>query len=226
MALTYLDLTNRVLRALNEVELDSTSFGSAIGFHAEVKSGVNAAIRKVLEKEEYEWPFLYTEGTQVLVIGQPVYNLPASCFKLDWDSFYIPASSGVSASHLGYINFDEYRKQFRLQDSNNAITATYAKPQYVTLHQSGTKFIVTPSPDAVYTVKFEYFTRPNNLSAYSDTTIIPDAFEDAIFHGAMYHAYMFRDNVEQAGSAAGQFDDTIAMMRRTLINRPTSMRAL
>lgn len=226
MALTYLDLTNRVLRALNEVELDSISFASAYGFHAEAKSAVNAAIRKVLEEEEYEWPFLHTEGTQVLVVGQGMYNLPANCFKVDWDSFYIQPSATVSATHLGYVNFDQYRQVLRLQDLNNAVVTEYATPKNVTLHQSGSKFIVTPYPDATYTVKFEYFSRPNNLSVYNDTAIIPDAFEDAIFHAAMYHAYMFRDNVEQAGMAQGQYDNCVRMMRRALINRSTTMRAL
>jgi hypothetical protein len=226
MAPTYLHLTNRVLRALNEVELDATSFGSALGFHAEAKSAINAAIRKVLEAEEYEWPFLYRDGTQVLVVGQGPYNLPSDCFKPDWDSFYIPGTATVGATHLGFLNFDEYRRQNRLRDSDRAVTETYAKPRYVTLHQSGTKFAVTPTPDLAYTVKFEYFARPDNLVAAADETVIPAAFEDAIFHYAMYHAYMFRDNVEQAGSAQGQFDESLKMMRRTLINRSTTMRAV
>lgn len=226
MALTFLNLTNRVLRALNEVELDMITFGSTYGFHSEAKSAVNAAIRKILEEEEYEWPFLHVEGNQTLVIGQSTYNLPAGCFKMDWDSFYLSATSTVSAAHLGFINFDQYRQMIRARDLNNAVISGYAVPKNVTMHQSGTKFILTPAPDAAYVVNFEYFTRPANLVAYNDTTVIPDAFEDAIFHGAMYHAYMFRDNVEQAGSAQGQMDAAVRMMRRALINRSTTMRAL
>jgi len=41
MATTYLELTNELLRELNEVALTSTTFGAALGVQQHVKDSVN-----------------------------------------------------------------------------------------------------------------------------------------------------------------------------------------
>ena len=41
MATTYLDLTNEVLRELNEIPLTSANFASAVGLQKFVKDAVN-----------------------------------------------------------------------------------------------------------------------------------------------------------------------------------------
>ena len=43
MAETFLNLSNELLRELNEVSLTSTTFSSAIGVQAHVKDSVNRA---------------------------------------------------------------------------------------------------------------------------------------------------------------------------------------
>ena len=44
MATTYLDLTNEILRELNEVPLTSSNFSSAVGFQQFVKDAINKSI--------------------------------------------------------------------------------------------------------------------------------------------------------------------------------------
>ena len=44
MATTYLDLTNEVLRELNEIPLTSANFASAVGLQQFVKDAVNKSI--------------------------------------------------------------------------------------------------------------------------------------------------------------------------------------
>ena len=44
MATTYLDLTNEVLRELNEIPLTSANFSSAVGLQQFVKDSVNKSI--------------------------------------------------------------------------------------------------------------------------------------------------------------------------------------
>jgi hypothetical protein len=41
MATTYLTLTNEVLRELNEVQLTSANFASAVGIQAFIKESIN-----------------------------------------------------------------------------------------------------------------------------------------------------------------------------------------
>lgn len=57
MATTYLDLTNEVLRELNEVVLTSSTFSSATGIQSFVKDALNKSIFDI-SNEEPQLPFL------------------------------------------------------------------------------------------------------------------------------------------------------------------------
>ena len=57
MAKTFLELTNEVLRELNEVTLTSSTFANAIGLQAHVKDCINRAYLDIVN-EEPKWPFL------------------------------------------------------------------------------------------------------------------------------------------------------------------------
>ena len=57
MATTYLDLTNELLREMNEVVLTSSNFASALGIQAHAKDCVNRAYLDIV-LEEPQWPFL------------------------------------------------------------------------------------------------------------------------------------------------------------------------
>ena len=59
MAKTYLQLTNELLRELNEVVLTSSNFASAIGIQAHAKDCINRAYLDIVT-EEPKWPFLAT----------------------------------------------------------------------------------------------------------------------------------------------------------------------
>ena len=63
MAYDYLGLVNDVNRRLNEVELTSSNFGSAIGEYAMVKDAVNASIRYI-NQHEYGFPFNHDTETK------------------------------------------------------------------------------------------------------------------------------------------------------------------
>ena len=54
---TYLDLCNTILRELNEVELTSTTFTSALGIQKFVKDTINRAYFDICNAED-KWNFL------------------------------------------------------------------------------------------------------------------------------------------------------------------------
>ncbi|MEK9738517.1 MAG: hypothetical protein VW438_02185, partial [Euryarchaeota archaeon] len=58
-------------------------------------------------------------------------------------------------------------------------------------------FILYPFPNKGYTLKFDYFTFPSDLSAHDDTTTIPDRFAPVIIDGATSYAYQYRGEIEQ-----------------------------
>ena len=86
MATTYLTLTNRVLRELNETELTSSTFASSRGVQTAVKDFVNKGIHDIYN-ETGEIPLLYARTTQDLFVGDNEYDLPNDLRKVDMDSF-------------------------------------------------------------------------------------------------------------------------------------------
>lgn len=99
MALTYLHLCNRVLKALNEVELSDAIFPNAIGFDAEVKDAINNSIFDIYNEEELTWPWAHSEQTFVTTIGQTAYTPPSLVDRIDWNSFQIEVAS-IAVSSL------------------------------------------------------------------------------------------------------------------------------
>ena len=88
MATTYLTLTNKVLRELNETELTSSTFSSSRGIQTAVKDFVNKGINDIYN-EAAEIPLLYARTTQNLTTGDSEYDFPTDFRKIDRDSFTI-----------------------------------------------------------------------------------------------------------------------------------------
>jgi hypothetical protein len=94
---TYLVLSNRVLNALNEVEMTSANFSSSRGIQTAVKNFVNRGLHDVYNELE-ELPSLHKETYHVTNAGQREYSLPTADSpvsgdlqwrKIDWDTFYL-----------------------------------------------------------------------------------------------------------------------------------------
>jgi len=211
MPSTYMDLTNRLLRRLNEVELTSSNFASAKGIHAAARDAVLDTVRKI-NNSKYKWPFNSTSGTQVLTVGQELYDWPASFKSVEWDSFQIlrDTNLGVNHKHLGVINREEWYANRRDVDMD-ATTTGVTVPDYVFLAQNN-KWGVTPSPDQAYTVAFSYWTQPDDLDAYDDEVTIPSEFDYVITAGGLYHMYLFSDNDSRTQLAWQAYEDGMSNM--------------
>ena len=103
MATTYLTLTNKVLRELNETELTSSTFASSRGIQTAVKDFVNKGINDIYN-EAAKIPLLYARTTQNLTTGDNEYDFPADFRKIDRDSFTIAprelVTNGEFASNI------------------------------------------------------------------------------------------------------------------------------
>ena len=103
MATTYLTLTNKVLRELNETELTSGTFASSRGIQTAVKDFVNKGINDIYN-EAAEIPLLYARTTQNLTTGDNEYDFPTDFRKIDRDSFTIAprelVTNGEFASNI------------------------------------------------------------------------------------------------------------------------------
>lgn len=95
MAYTYLQLINRALVKINEVEVTSANFATTRGIQTLAKNTVNDAIRDLIG-EELEWPFNVASTTQALTVGTQEYAIPTSTRSMDWDSFFIKPINEVT----------------------------------------------------------------------------------------------------------------------------------
>lgn len=223
MALTFLGLTNSLLERLNEVPLTSTNFSSAVGFAKHAKNAVNATINDIHSKER-EWPFNYQQQTFVTVVttdpeADVIYTIPSTVLSINWNTFFIDRDDTltpkVQTTALIYKDYTEYAQQQRPIDFQ-VNTPERVQPRVVS-RSPNNSIILSGVPDRVYTVKYDAYIKPVALSAYTDTTTIPDMYEDLILDGASMYAYMFRENQEGAMIWQSQYKTKLDNMRQSLI---------
>lgn len=218
MGSTFLDLTNRVIRRINEVELTETSFAAARGIQAVVKDSVQDSINEI-NQQKWNWPYHTMDGSQVLTIGQNEYLWPADFKSADWQSFQLEADPALNSNNttLTQIDTDEWYQYLRDLDDNNAPNGRM-EPRYVFNNPKG-GFGVTPSPNQAYTVSYTYWKRPEQLTLFSDTTDIPVEFNNVILFGALYHMNLFRENPEGVSIARTRFEKSVVDMYQILVEQ-------
>lgn len=128
----------------------------------------------------------------------------------------VAKSNTVVQRTLRFKDLDSYRDE-KYDDSDAAMnTDGYAKPDKV-IRKSDNNFLISPPPDRVYSIYYEGFVAPTAMTLYNDTCTIPTMFDQVIVDKALHFAYMFRDNLEQAGMAQQRYEDNVRKMRRILI---------
>lgn len=222
MATTFLNLTNKLLRRLNEAELTSSQFASARNIQASAKDFIADTIDEI-NAAETAWDFNYLTGTQVLVVGQESYDFPADANTVDWNSFYVVADGTLNTktTQLIFLKKYDYYKSFRPEDED-AGAAGIDLPRYV-YQGPGQTFGVTESPDKAYTIKFDYYADPLRLETYDDVSTIPSKYDYVIIDGALRHFYAHKDNTEEWDRAETRFKNSLNQMRLSTINKQDYM---
>ncbi len=241
MATSYLDLTNELLRELNEVTLDSANFSSAVGVQGHVKDSINKAYFDIINSEP-QWPFLsagdsgevdpmYGNVYVETVIGQRYYELKASSDSIkndygsiDWDNFYITTVgvAGATAPYVGqnlrFTTTEEW-KSFRRVGENldDADTQSFGEPDRVIRSPDSRKFGLSPIPDKVYRVWFYAWNLPTKFVAYSDEVVFPEMYTTVLLARARYYIHQFKDNPQAASFAADDYKKGLRSMRSNLI---------
>jgi hypothetical protein len=78
---------------------------------------------------------------------------------------------------------------------------------------------VYPPPDNEYELVYEYYRLPVDLIDSTDVPSIPEQFRSVVIDGAMYYAYLFRGNTQDATIQFQKFEEGIKDMRTLYINR-------
>jgi hypothetical protein len=217
MAYNFLELVNDVNRRLNEVPLTSSTFASATGYQADVKSYVNTAINRI-NREEFEWPFNHVTIDQLLVVDQSKYSLPLDLKSAAFDTFRVKGEAvlSVDSKRLSAMDYEEYRHKY--PDHEFRPELYHDAPEYVSRTRD-LAFVISPPPDKAYTVRYEYYRFPLDLETFDAVPTIPPQFKWVILEGALYSAYMFRGGIEEATISTQLFQSGLKDMRKIYINR-------
>jgi hypothetical protein len=242
MATTYLDLTNEILRELNEVPLTSANFANATGFQQFVKDTVNKSIFDIAN-EEPQLPFFsagvsgstdpfYGNVTVPTVAGQRWYTLKSDSSSIttdyasiDWDDFYVTTInvSGETAPYvskgLRFLTLDDWKRYYRdSENEDDANSQTYGEPKFVIKSPDNRKFGLSPIPDKVYNIHFYAFVRPTALSAYDDTMVLPEQYSNIVTARMRYYVWQFKESPQQAAFALDDYKKGMKSMKSNLMN--------
>lgn len=213
---TYLEMVNKLIRRVNEVELDSSNFASARGVHGAIKDGIVDTLDKIYQRK-YKWPFLAVLQTQVLTAGDQQYSWPADFLSVDWNSFQLQKDEtlNVASKTLKVLQREEWYR-YRRDGDTDSLPDGRNIPVYVFSDQ-GLGWGVTPNPERAYTIKYTYYKNPVRPTLYSDEILLPKEYEFVVMAGALYHMYLFYDNNERATIAKEERDVGIADMVNSLL---------
>ena len=114
--------------------------------------------------------------------------------------------------------------------ANSTTAATHADGVAVTQFDAGSiprsivrtpdnNYLLYPYPDKAYTLAFDYYTFPSDLSAHGDTTTIPERFAPVVVDGATAYVYQYRGELNQYQLNFARFEEGIKNMRSLLINK-------
>ena len=220
--MNYLELTNAVLREINEVEI--TNVSSTRGVQSSVKDFINKAQRDIINSE-VEWPFTVVNQSFTTTAGTAEYDRESDAKTLDFDSFTIQESASTAERTLKYLSFEEYLERRNEADTNPDSSAR-ALPEYV-YSTPDNKIGLSPVPDeSTYTVRYYYYQTNTDMATNTDTPTIPERFHDVIVNRARYYTHMLRSDVQFSQLALRDYTEGLSRMRVELINRKDYMRAV
>ena len=238
---TYLNLSNELLRELNEVVLTSSTFSGAIGIQAHVKDSINRAYLDIVN-EEPQWPFLATAltgatdpmygntyietvaGTRWYLLKSSSSSLTTDYGAIDWDNFLLTTVgvSGESAPYtvknLRFTTTEEWKDYFRVaQNKDDADTQNYGVPDRVIKSPDLRKFGLSPIPDQVYRIWFYAYDLPTELSAHGNSTVFPNIYNPVLLARARYYIHQFKENPQAAAFAAEDYNRGLRLMKLNLM---------
>ena len=216
MPSTFIQLTNRLLRRLNEVEISQTDFTSVRGIQSTAKDCILDTVREI-NTAKIDWPFNAVEHSQNLSVGVEEYGWPNNFTAVDWNSFQIQKDGALNINHkrLKPIMREEWYDNLR--DSDYDAEGDGKNIPIWVFPSHGQGFGVSPSPNEAYPIKYRYYKNPDDLELFDDEVTIPNKFDYVIIAGALFHLNQFKENMEGAQLAKVSYDAGMKNMRNTFL---------
>ncbi len=187
--MTYLNLMNNVLRRLREDETTSVTSGTYVKM---VSDFINDA--KTLVGQSADWSALRETLTISTTASDNTYSL---------------TGSGDNVKVMSVINdtqncFMEYETKDYFNDALYISNAATGAPKYYTFNgldsNGDTQVLVGPTPDGVYSLRFDLIKRQADLSADTDVLLIP---AQPVIHLTV--ALLARERGETGGTSTTEY---------------------
>ena len=187
--MTYLNLMNNVLRRLREDETTSVTSGTYVKM---VSDFINDA--KTLVGQSTDWSALRETLTISTTASDNTYSL---------------TGGGDNVKVMSVINdtqncFMEYETKDYFNDALYISNAATGAPKYYTFNgldsNGDTQVLVSPTPDGVYSLRFDLIKRQADLSADTDVLLIP---AQPVIHLTV--ALLARERGETGGTSTAEF---------------------
>ena len=187
--MTYLNLMNSVLRRLREEETTSVT---STTYNKMVSDFINDA--KKLVEEATDWSALRETVVVTTAASDNSYSLTGGGDNVK----VMCVLNDTSNIFMDYQTKDWFNEQLYIN------SASEGTPQYYTYNgldaNGDTKVLVGPTPDGVYSLRFDVIKRQSDLSANSDVLLVPS---QPVIHLAV--ALLTRERGETGGTSAAEY---------------------
>ena len=206
--MNYLALCDKLLK---ETGLSDQGVSSVIGQTGLNKKAVDWINRAWTEIQNLnDWNFLWQTGSFDTVIGQqnydPVSNLALSPALNKWVNSSVRITESGLTGYLTYVPWSTWSRT----------SFTSAKPVGFTIRPDGALSFNT-LPDAAYTIDFDYYRTPQQLTENTDELILPEQFQDAILYKAILYVAAEQDAPELYQDAQSQLNIRLSAMGVTAL---------
>jgi len=175
----FLQLCQKVRRQGAVSGTGPASVLNQTGDYARIVEWVNDAWRFV--QNERRWNWMWDTTTLATVADQQTYSAASDCDFLRSNAKCYKDSDGSRSEYwLTYMPYAEFHRNY-LKGSYDA-----SAPKVITRSPDG-NLLLHPTPDDVYTVTYQYYRLPSDLSGNTDEPAMPERYHDLIVYKALQY---------------------------------------
>lgn len=200
--ITYKDIQDRTLDVLGRSDTTTRN---------RIKNWINMGQNDFVLREL--WPFREATGTLSLVQGTQEYDLSTNFSDIDDQNIISVALQGSNNTKLSYWPFNQLRA-----NEPDFDLAGQAVPRRYYLHKGSIGF--WPVPNSAYTALLDYYKLPTDLSADSDTSIIPVSYRESLMHYALSLEHQYNTDYDLAAAHQNRYEQVVALARNNLLAQP------
>jgi hypothetical protein len=186
--------------ALKTAALDRIGLPSTDGLASATSLGlaVNYAVQRLGAARA--WPWLNSEATAATVAGTATVTIPSSARRVRWVA----------------IEDDVLDRRQRADLIRFSDAAGNGRPNRYALKDS-TTLLLSPTPDAIYTVTFGLVIPEPALSSGTDTPLLPSQFHDVIVLYAARYLAMRRKDLTLVAALDAEIKDWMPSLDRAAL---------